>query len=201
MVAEKIRRIIKQRTVASLARRLPEYSVFDSGRFSDFECITIRLVIAQDVVLAHAPILVDAARQFRRIAYELIALLAEKLCVPVSALSNEKFRFSLRDDQYHGNLDGNWSYSFHGYECRFHNSSTKQMLDVKLGYPDEWGVLDSYYFHKFLETTPEYEGIATLFVDSNHDMARTLDILAKAGLLRLIAHRSGGKWKSYVARE
>lgn len=199
LLPDKVCSFIKRRRVASLARRLPEYSVFDSGgRSGVSEWITIKSVISQELVLAHAQTLVDAARQFRKIAHEVISLLAEKFGVSAEAI-NERFRFGLSDDLYSGDLSDNWHYFFHGYECRFQSERTKQVLDVKLDYPNERGVLDAYFFYEFLQTTPDFKEIADLFADGYHDTSRALDILEKKGLLRLIID-SSGKRRGRVAQ-
>lgn len=190
-IFDKLCAISKRRLINSLARELPEYSVFDSGgRIGASEHVTIKAVVSKDLVLAHADVLV-AARQFRASSHELISLLAQKLGVPDEAFGDERFRFGLPQDQESGELTDSWHYSFHGFECRFRNKDTKQVLDVILGFPNEWGVLDPYFFHEFLKTTPEFEEIAVLLEDGYHDTARALDILEKQGLLRLVADRSG----------
>ena len=181
----------KRQIVSFLARELPKYSVFDSGSKEDLEWITVKAVISKQLVLAHADAFVTAARQFRASAYTLISLLADKLGVPNNAFGSEELRFGLSDDQYDGELGDSWHYVFHGHECRFQNQTTKQVLDVKLGYPDEWGVLDPYFFYEFVKTSPEFEEIAVLLEDGFHDTARALDVLEEAGLLGLIADRSG----------
>ena len=190
-VARKPSDLNKRRIIDMIARELPEYSVFDSGAMDGTEQITIKAVIPKALVLAHAEPLVAAARQFGATAHMLISLLARKLEVPIEAFGNGMLRFRLSDDQYTGDLPDDWRYSFHGYECRFENRRTKQVLDVKLGFPGEWGVLDAYFFHEFLKTTPEFEGIAALLEDGFHDTRRALDVLEEHGLLRLVVDASG----------
>lgn len=181
----------KRRIINILARELPEYSVFNSGAMNGTENVTIKAVIPKEWVLAHAEVLVAAARQFRASAYKLISLLAQKLSVPIEAFGNEGFRFTLSDKQYTGELADGWLYGFHGYECRFENKYTKQVLDVKLGFHNEWGVLDAYFFHQFLQTTPGFKEIADLLENGFHDTRRALDILEAQGLLRIVVGRSG----------
>lgn len=181
----------KRSLIDTLARKLPEYSIFDSGGMEGLEWVTVKAVVSKELVLAHADAFVAAAKQFRVSAQMLIALLADKLGASEEAFGNEAFRFELSDDQYDGESGENWHYAFHGYECRFQNQTTQQVLDVKLGYPGEWGVLDPYFFYEFIKTSLEFQEILALLEDGFHDAARVLDVLEAAGLLRLVVDRHG----------
>lgn len=88
-----------------------------------------------------------------------------------------------------------WEYCFHGDECQFRNTQTGQVLEICLGFGDEFGVLDPYFFYQFVSTTPGLENVARLFKDDFHDTRRTLDILERHGHLRRVRgpadHRVG----------
>jgi hypothetical protein len=79
-----------------------------------------------------------------------------------------------------------WEYRFHGAECQFRNTKAGQILEICLGFGDESGVLDPYFFYQFVSTTPGLEKVAKLFSDSFHDTRRALKILEQHGHLRRI---------------
>jgi hypothetical protein len=79
-----------------------------------------------------------------------------------------------------------WEYRFHGAECQFRNTKTGQILEICLGFEDESGVLDPYFFYQFVSTTPGLEKVANLFNDGFHDTRRALKILEQHGHLRRI---------------
>jgi hypothetical protein len=83
-----------------------------------------------------------------------------------------------------------WEYRFHGAECQFRNTKTGQILEICLGFGDESGVLDPYFFYQFVSTTPGLEKVAKLFSDSFHDTRRALKILEQHGHLRQISSPS-----------
>jgi len=86
-----------------------------------------------------------------------------------------------------------WEYYFHGGECQFRNVRTGQIVEVCLGFRDEFGVLDPYFFFQFVSTTPGLEKVAQLFTDGFHDTLRALEILEQHGHLRRISSGSGDR--------
>lgn len=179
----------KRRVMRRLVERLPNCSVFDAGAQNGAERITIMRVISEAVVLANADAIVEAARLFRRIARERIAELAAQFGVRPDAFADGLFRFGLEPGQSSGTLPSGWKYYFHGLECAFGNPATGQGLDVRLGFGEEFGVLDPYFFARFVASTPELQTVARLFRNDYHDPKRALEILEKRGLFRrVISH-------------
>jgi hypothetical protein len=86
-----------------------------------------------------------------------------------------------------------WEYYFHGGECQFRNVRTGQIVEVCLGFRDEFGVLDPYFFFQFVSTTPALEKVAQLFTDGFHDTLRALEILERHGYLGRISSQSGDR--------
>src|SRR2546430_1035721 len=85
-----------------------------------------------------------------------------------------------------GQLDDDWRYFFHGYGCGFGNQRTGQTVEVHLGFPGEFGVLDPYFFAEFVRTTAGLEEVASLFKDPCRDSLRAMKILHSRGLLHYI---------------
>lgn len=85
-----------------------------------------------------------------------------------------------------GKSRGGWRFCFHGFEYRFEHERTRQVVEVQLGYADEFGVLDPYFFAEFARSTPGLEGVAGLFRDGFHDPDRALQILEERGRLHRV---------------
>jgi hypothetical protein len=172
--------------VKMLAPTLPEHSVFISGPIQ----VTILPVIARSEVLRLADDLVRAAIDFRCAARDLCVSLARKLDVQPEELVDYRRSSGL--------LDSEWSYRFHGLQCCFKNEQTGQVLDVELSYRREFGVLDPYFFHRFLATTNRYQLLASQLIDGYHDTDRALDLLVEAGRLTRITLTYGGSTQQGV---
>jgi hypothetical protein len=185
--------------IGDLAAQLPEeFSVFDSGRSPDgTECISVVRVISRAEVLQHEEELLGAARLFRSTARTLCLRLADVLRVPPDHFWTRLLRQEVAG---RGRVGRDWRYYFHGLECCFGHRETGQVVEVCLGYPDEFGVLDPYFFHEFLQNSPGCEGVAALFPDPFHDPARALEILAKRGRLQRV-ERVLFRGSGWVARE
>ncbi|MDC3960459.1 hypothetical protein KEG38_41785 [Polyangium jinanense] len=109
--------------------------------------------------------------------------MATELCTRLSqklGIAREALVHSGHDS---GRLDAEWDYYFHGLECCFTSRRTGQVLDVELSFGDEFGVLDPWFFHRFLATTDRYAALAAKLVDGYHDTKRALDVLVGTGRL------------------
>jgi hypothetical protein len=62
----------------------------------------------------------------------------------------------IRNHGQHGFLDENWSYFFHGNECRFKNIETGHTIEVMLKFEDQYGAIDPYFLGKYIKTNPKY---------------------------------------------
>jgi hypothetical protein len=194
--------VAKASLVLRLASALPEFTVFDSGGSHDTEWITVKKVIAAENVRANEAEFVAALRLFRQTASTLATRLARHLGVPTDHLLNvglandrtgwaDWFR-GLLGRRVRGNrLDREWTYSFHGRECRFENRAMGQIVEVRLGFGTEFGVLDPYFFALFVKSTPALTHLARLLRDDFHDAARVLELLHRAGYLRVVEGRFG----------
>lgn len=175
-----------------LATELPDYAVFNSGG-----AVTIMKIIAEVDVLAEADAIVGAGAQFRRTATDLMGRLSKKLDISLEAFYGLKYRPLLRRgwfrNRWKGQLDFRWRYGFHGNECGFTNRRTAQVVEVILGFAGEFGVLDPYFFARFVATTAGLEQVAALFKDSFHDPRRALEVLERRGRLIRITDQATGR--------
>jgi hypothetical protein len=175
-----------------LAPQLPGYTVFDSGGG-----VTIKKVLAVEDILAEADAIVAAAAQFRRTATDLMGRMSRRLDIPLEAFYGLEYRPLLRRgwfrNRWRGRLDSRWGYAFHGHECGFKDRLTGQDVDVILGFPGEFGVLDPFFFARFVATTTGLEGVAAIFKDNFHDPLRALEVLERQGRLTRIAVQATGR--------
>jgi hypothetical protein len=186
--------VAKTCLVLRLASLLPEFTVFDSGGSHDVEWITVKKVIAAEEVRANEAEFVAALRLLRQTASALATRLARRLGVPADRLLSADFETGwadrlrgllgrmVRDNR----LDREWSYSFHGEACRFENRATGQVVEVRLSFGTEFGVLDPYFFALFVKSTPALAHLARLLRDDFHDTERVFEILHRAGHLRFV---------------
>lgn len=175
-----------------LAPQLPDYTVFDSGGG-----VTVKKVIAEADVLAGADAIVAAAVRFRRTAAGLMGRLSKTLDIPLGAFYRLEYRPLLRRglfrDGWRGRLDPRWGYAFHGRQCGFHDRATGQVVEVEMGFREEFGVLDPSFFARFAASTPGLEAVAALFRDGYHDPLRALLVLERQGRLRRITDQTTGR--------
>jgi hypothetical protein len=188
--------------VERLASALPEFSVFESGGSHDTDCITVKKVIAAEDVQANEAQFVAALRLFRQTASALASRLARRLGVPADRLLDlgrgnartgwaDRLRGLLGRRLRGRRLDGGWSYCFHGGACHFEDRATGQVVEVRLTFGAEFGVLDPYFFALFVKSTPALAHLAPLLRDEFHDAARVLKLLHRAGHLRVVEGRFG----------
>lgn len=175
----------KSGIVAALQAQLPEnYNVFDSGaKIGDSTWITVKQVIPREEVLRHEQAILQAARLFRHTARYLIYRLADVLNVEISRFWTSHL---VSEVPQHGKLGDGWGYFFHGLECGLGNARTGQTVEVVLGYQDEFGVLDPYFFAIFVRTTPSLAVLRGIFRDDFHDPSKALQILEERGILRRV---------------
>jgi hypothetical protein len=192
----------KASLVGELASALPEFSVFDSGGSSGVEWITVMQVVRADDVLERAAEIVTVLRLFRQTASQLASRLAQQLGVAPDRLLDlgrerdrdgwwRRVRQVFGLPQRRGRLDRAWGYCFHGHECRFENRATRQVVEVRLCFGSEFGVLDPFFVAQFVKSTPGLERVAGLIRHDFHDAARMLDVLNRAGYMRRMEGKFG----------
>jgi hypothetical protein len=179
----------KASVVTRLAAALPECSVFDSGH----EWVTVLRVIPTEVVATNAAGFLAAMRLFRETAAGLAHHLASRLGVSPADLLDRVLA-----DHPDCELGEGWVTRPHGMGCRFENSVTGQGVEVCLSFGAEFGVLDPYFFARFVKTTPDLEHLGALLRHDFHDAARVINTLAAKGHLTTVEGPFGTGW---VCRE
>ncbi|PWU11985.1 MAG: hypothetical protein C5B50_22235 [Verrucomicrobia bacterium] len=157
-------KVDKRALISRIALALPDCSIFDSGGRGDTEWITVKWVIPQAIVLAHAREIGQAIGSYVQACSALLTQYTE------------------------GTLSSDWSSDIHGEHCRFENSETKQIVEAPLAGPPRPDKVDPYFFSIFVKSTRGLEPVARLIRDDFHDALRIFDVLSEAvrqGLTRL----------------
>jgi hypothetical protein len=171
----------KRPMIERLRLQLPGHSVFDSGPGpGGTTCVTVLKVIDERVVLENLPLFLAAIRNFSDRAEWLCRRLAE-----AHGIRSENL-LARRDEVKEGWRLDDWDHGFHGLECCFTNRRTGQVVDVRLAFGSEFGVLDPYFLARFIRTTPAHHEAAGLLADDFHDPCRVLEVLEGRGHLRVV---------------
>lgn len=165
-----------------LAAQLPGHRVFDSGPGpGDTDCVTVYRVLDESVVIAHLPLFLAAIRDFSNTARACCHALAAAHGIATTDLLTRRHEIESQSGR-----SGEWKFSFHGFECCFTHRRTGQVVDVRLGFGEEFGVLDPYFLAHFIRTTAAHHEAAALLADDYHDPSRMLEVLHVRGHLRVI---------------
>ena len=168
--------------VAGLEEHLPEDSSVHAHTHKERDRITIEQLLPRAVILQHLECFHDAALAYKHLANAIMPRLYEKLGLPRETAHWD------RNTQI-GQLDKEWHYFFHGAHCALSNRRTGQSIEASLWFEGEFGVLDPYFFSKFLRAEPGFDDIARLVTDDFHDGHRILEVLEQEGRLILIKGR------------
>lgn len=98
-------------------------------------------------------ILLDSIIGFEQKANQLIELLAHEYGLNLKQEHPFGKLITRNNRLWKGCLNGKWNYQFHGDACKFENSKTGQILDVKINRNGNYGTIDNFYLLKFIETT------------------------------------------------
>jgi hypothetical protein len=143
--------------------------------------VTVYRVLDESVVLAHLPLFLAATRDFANTARACCHELAAAHGIAATDLLARRNDVGAR-----GGRVGEWRFSFHGFECCFTHRRTGQVVDVRLGFGEEFGVLDPFFLAHFIRTTAAHREAASLLADDYHDSSRMLEVLHARGHLRVI---------------
>ncbi len=149
-----------------------------------FDFVWFERVLPREEILAHAPELIASAREFGAIAGELARELAAQLGLsPAQLAAHGQYQEREPRLEQRGNLNNEWRYCFHGFQCGFIHRHTGQDVDVEFGFGEEFGALDPMFWHRFLQTTPRYQRLARWMMLGYTDAKQMFDVMVEAGHL------------------
>lgn len=132
-----------------LQQQFPSYHVF---YFRWLPRIVIQPSISTANVLEQITKIHYAACSFRADAERLMRMLGRKYAVDSS--TNEGLvvlRTKCVGEQKKGRINAEWTYWFHGAECRFRYQRTGQVVEIVIIFKTEYGALDTFFFQQYLK--------------------------------------------------
>lgn len=123
---------------------------------------------------------------FNKKANELINLLAERFSLDLKSPGPFNKLLNRKTELWKGELEGDWTYRFHGDACSFENSITKQFLDVKINRDNDYGAINDFYLYQFMLTTKELKHV-TIKVNSRDIFYSILEQLELNSLILKIS--------------
>jgi hypothetical protein len=128
--------------------------------------------------------IVEAAKSFRQDANSIMQALAKDLNF---SLGTNEFPREVYAHKYNnkGVFRNDWTYYFHGSECRFDNLQTGQIIELIYITRPEFGFLDGYFFYNYMVTTDKFKALADWF-DGYLNVWKAIDLLADKGVLKRI---------------
>jgi len=194
----------KRRLTEQLTPILPDHAVTQSGMIDSptwkdpgfrkdgvlHRCrsrLIIRQLTTAAEIEAALPRLVDATRDFRHIANDLMTRQAAELGID-PAFFAEPHGWAGHFEQT-GQLDADWQRFFHGYECGFNSTKHHLNVEVRLGFQQEdgsmeFGVLDPGFFCRFVRSNKNYKELDELLRDDGANALRAFERLAERGYLK-----------------
>lgn len=131
--------------------------------------INIARLISAEEIAPYQDFFESCAKDYRKLATELIYALAHKLNVNIAEnyplLTFNAFKAGRKQT---GKMD-DWRYFLHGYHCGFENQVTGQSIEVPLIYGLDFGDLDPYFFSHFIKSTNQYQPLPVAIYEDFHD--------------------------------
>ena len=133
----------------------------------------------------------QAATSFREDGIRLMNILGEKYRInPFEGRELFDLKRKSRDNKQRGKVNEQWNFWFHGAECQFENRIIGQIVELVITNGSEFGALDSYFFLKYLKTTPEFKELANFFSDDSKAVTKALNLIEDVGKLQRIDNTS-----------
>ncbi len=128
--------------------------------------IWIKNGIKTKTVLENKDLFIKAAMKFKETANFLMQKLKAKYNVDFESGDGiNDLRILNNHENKISDIDEQWRFNFHGYECLISNTDTEQLLDIIFITRPEFGVLDPFFFLQYVNTTPEWIALKELLED------------------------------------
>lgn len=169
-----------------LKAQLDEFVV---GMHSADPVIRIARLISLEEINRHQDFFEHCAKEYRKLATELIFALAEQLNVEM-AENNPLVTFApFKCNRKRKGKMGKWQYCFHGFHCTFENKKTEQNIEV----PSPTALLSAIWtriFFRIYQIDPAWQPLPVAIYDDYHDGSRIIQQLLALGKLQKSLHRS-----------
>jgi hypothetical protein len=139
------------------------------------------MLTAQDILLNKNNIYI-CAKTFREDANALMILLAQEFNFNINNFEAWPIQVYKTRHNNKETLKGDWTFYLHGAHCRFDNSKTGQIVEVRHTEKPEFGFLDGFFLFNYMQTTDKFKILATYF--ENHlNVYKAIDTLSNEGIL------------------
>ena len=157
--------------------------------------ITIGKIITEEEVTANQVFFETCAKDYRALAITLMAELSTALGIEFDKDFPGRTLNPLKQDRSKGQGRlGKWHYYLHGFDCCFEHSQTKQYLEASIIHGEEYGVLDPYFFSKYIKSSKQYYPLSVEIYDEYADGKQIIEHMLRLGKFELInsniPHRS-----------
>ncbi|TGE24708.1 hypothetical protein E5K00_05725 [Hymenobacter aquaticus] len=151
--------------------------------------IVIIPAVSTASILARKDAVYACAKVFRQQAFQLMNPLLEALAIPPDKRNDWRELMQtkmahIRRGQARGQLGAEWTYFLHGFECRFENGKTGQVVEVIINNCPEFGCLDAWFFLQYINTTEQFAGLREWLGNEYENAKKVLTILARQDVLK-----------------
>ncbi|MCB2410294.1 DUF6896 domain-containing protein [Hymenobacter lucidus] len=164
-----------------------EYHTFMHWLAASGGVIIITPAVSTQSIIARKDAIYDCAKEFRRQAIYLIGLLYDTFEIPQNQRNDLQSLWLIKGTQPQGQVNREWRYYFHGYECRFENTKTRQVVEAVIINCPEFGCLTAFFFLEYINTTKQFIELRQWFDNKESNATKALTILGKQGVLKQLA--------------
>ncbi|GAB2805830.1 hypothetical protein GCM10027043_00610 [Ferruginibacter profundus] len=136
-------------------------------------------------IITNKEIIYQCAKAFRTDANTLMLALAREFDFSIDDCGAWPSSVYNTSHNNKGILNREWTFYLHGSHCRFDNLHTGQAVEVLYTEKPEFGILNGFFFYKYMQTTEEFKGLAARFIDYLN-VYKAIDILCKEDILTKI---------------
>jgi hypothetical protein len=173
---------VREEVGAEWKEKLPGFSVGVHGIRPE---INVSKLITEEEIIAHATFFEQCAKEYRKLAMQLINALAAHFKETIDPENAMHTFGKYKRDRQTGMMEG-WKYYLHGAHCGFKSSKTGQAIEVYLITSLEFGVLDPFFFVEFIKTTGSYQPLPVAIFEDYLDGDRILEKMVAVGKLEKI---------------
>jgi hypothetical protein len=161
--------------------------------------ITISKLITDQEVADNQLFFEQCAKDYRALAITLMGALSKKLGIELDPDFPGRTLNPLKRDRTRGQgTIGEWRYYLHGFDCGFKNQKTKQCIEASLIYGAEYGVLDPYFFSKYIKSSPQYYPLPVAIYEDYEDGQQIITKMLALGKFELINSNIPGTFTAVV---
>lgn len=151
--------------------------------------IVITKYFTKEEVLKNLYLLIDIIKDYAHDTRKLVNDLANKYQLTIDRDYPFNTFHLFRMNTPMGELDGEWSYFFHGFECKFKNRKTGQEVEVFLTFSDEFGALDAEFLGRYIRTNPRHDDFPFKICHNFHDGNIILEVMKEEGRIKKISNQ------------